>query len=111
MEEGVKKNDKSENNDDIKEAECLDDTFLDKMEEEVSDINDNRNEKYTMKKSMNAYMTLSLMRWKNVYMIETIAKMKNMMREKMNTKQQILRAPQCMKVKERLMKKVARILI
>ena len=40
MEEGIsdKKNDKSENNDDIKEAECLD------------YINNNKNEKYDEKK-------------------------------------------------------------
>ena len=80
------KNDNSENNDDRKEAECLYDTFLDLMEEEVSDINDNKNEIYTRKKRLNAYMTLSLMIWKNVYMIETITKMKNMMRKKLKMK-------------------------
>ena len=48
MEEYVidKKNGRSENNDDRKEAECLDHTFLDEMEEEVSDINDKNNEIY-----------------------------------------------------------------
>ena len=41
-----KKNYKSKNNDERKEAECLDDTSLDDMKEEVSDINDHKNEKY-----------------------------------------------------------------
>ena len=40
-----KKNDKSENNYERKGAKCLDDTSIDEMEEEVSDINDNKNEK------------------------------------------------------------------
>ena len=35
-----------------------------------------------------------------MYMIEIITKMKNMMREKMKEKQQILIAPQWIKVKE-----------
>ena len=48
MEEDVsdEKNDKSENNDEGKEAECLDDTSPDDMEEYGSDINDKKNEKY-----------------------------------------------------------------
>ena len=56
MEEDVsdKKNDKSKNNDEGKEAECLDDTSPDNMEEGVSDINDIKNEKNTGKKRMNA---------------------------------------------------------
>ena len=64
MEEDVsdKKNDRSEDNDERKESECLDDTSLDEMEEKVSDINDNKNGKYTRKKRLNAWMTLSLMR-------------------------------------------------
>ena len=41
-----KKNYKSKNNDERKEAECLDDTSLDDMKEEVSDIIDHKNEKY-----------------------------------------------------------------
>ena len=81
------------------------------MEEEVSYINDNKNEKYTREKRLNAYMTLSLMIWKNLYMIETITKIKNTMRKKIKMKQQILKAPQWMKVKELLMKEVARMLI
>ena len=39
------KNDRSENNDEGKEAECLDETSPDDMEEDVSYINDNKNEK------------------------------------------------------------------
>ena len=52
MEEDVsdKKNDRSEDNDERKESECLDDTSLDEMEEKVSDINDNKNGKYTRKR-------------------------------------------------------------
>ena len=40
------KNYKSENNDEGKEAECLDEISPDDMEEYVSDINDNKNEIY-----------------------------------------------------------------
>ena len=56
MEEYVsdKKNDKSGNNDERKEAECLDETSRDEIEEGVSDINDNKNEKYTGKNRLNA---------------------------------------------------------
>ena len=56
MEEDVSylKNDKSENNNEGKEAECLDGTYLDEMEEYVRDINDNKNEKYARKKRLNA---------------------------------------------------------
>ena len=72
MEEGVsdKKIDKSEKNDEEKEAECLDDTSPDPddMEEGVNAINDNKNEKYD--------------------------------EEPRKTKQNILISPQLMKLKE-----------
>ena len=47
MEEYVcdRENDKRENIDEGKEAECLDDTYPYQMEEDISDINDNNNEK------------------------------------------------------------------
>ena len=56
MEEYVsdKKIDKSENNDEEKEAKCLYVTPPDDMEEYVSDINDDKNEKNTRKMRLNA---------------------------------------------------------
>ena len=52
MEEGVNDitDDKSEKNDEEKEAECLDDTSPDEMEEGVYDGNENKNEKYDEEK-------------------------------------------------------------
>ena len=37
-----------------KKAECLDDTSPDNMEEDVSDINNNKNEKYAREKRLDA---------------------------------------------------------
>ena len=48
------KNNKSEKNDGEKEAECLDDTSPEEMEEYVSDINDDNIEKNARKKRLNA---------------------------------------------------------
>ena len=47
------KNDKSEKNDEEKEAKCLDDTSLVDKEEGVNDINIDRNEKNTRKMVLN----------------------------------------------------------
>ena len=49
MEEDV-----SEHNDEVKDSECLDDTSPDDMEEDLSDINDDKNEKNTSKKRLNS---------------------------------------------------------
>ena len=56
-------------------------------------------------------MTLSLMIWRKVYMINIITEMKNTMRKKMKVKQKILISPQWIKVNEWLMKEVSRMLI
>ena len=56
-------------------------------------------------------MTLSLVRWRKLYMIEIKLKIKNMMKGKRKVKQEILIAPQWMKVKERLLKEVVSMLI
>ena len=50
----VIKNNKSEKNDGEKEAECLDGTSPEEMEEYVSDINDDNIEKNASKKRLNA---------------------------------------------------------
>ena len=47
------KNDKSENNDGEKETEFLGDTSPDNMEEDVIDINDDKNKQNTRKKRLN----------------------------------------------------------
>ena len=52
--------------DERKEVECPDDTPPDDMEEVVSEIKDDKNEKTMRKKRQNAQMALLLMIWRKL---------------------------------------------
>ena len=83
-----------------KKAECLDDTSLDKMEEEVSDINDKKNEKIYKEKDSEFIDDTFPDDMEECVYERNNNKNEKYDEEKMKVKQQILRAPQWMKVKE-----------
>ena len=83
MEEGVcDKKWQEWKNDEEKEAECLDDTSPDKMEEDVSDINGYRNQKNYKEKEAECINDTFTDDMEEGVLIEIITKMKNMMRKK-----------------------------
>ena len=102
MEEGVsdKKIEKSENNDEETEAECLDDTSPEDMEEDISDINDKNNERiYKEKEAEYIYDTFPEEMEEGVY-DRNNNKNEKYDEGKIKVKQHIMISPQWMKVNE-----------
>ena len=92
--------------DEGKEAEFIDDTFPDDMQEDVSDINDDKNENnYEEKEAEFIYYNFPDEMQEGVYDINN-NKNEKYDEKKMRVKQQIMIAPQWMKVKEWLIKEV-----
>ena len=83
---------------DICGAEFPDDTSPVDIEGGVSDRNDEKNEKILSKKRQNSQMTLPLLRWRKVQVIENMKKMKKMMGKKRQNSQMTLPLLRCRKV-------------